>query len=212
MSTHDEAVIAEIDSVRFEEALALAVRLHHGQVRKGSEVPYISHPLAVAAIALEYGASEDEAIAAVLHDTIEDCGGSAAREEIRGRFGDRVTEIVDGCTDSDVTPKPPWRKRKDAYIAHIPTASHSVRLVSMADKLHNSQSILRDHRRLGEAVWERFRGGRDGTLWYYRALVQAFRSAGAHPLLDELDRTVTQLECEARPGAATPPGANAEAR
>jgi (p)ppGpp synthase/HD superfamily hydrolase len=198
------------DSGRFEEALALAVKLHHGQLRKGSRVPYISHPLAVAAIALEYGASWDEAIAAVLHDVIEDCGGPVARAEIRARFGDRVTEIVDGCTDADVTPKPPWRKRKEDYIARLPQASDSIRLVSMADKLHNSQSILRDYRRLGEQIWERFRGDREGTLWYYRALVQAYRLAGPHPLLEELDRTVTELESVARSAAPTPTGASAE--
>lgn len=186
----------ELTCDRFSEALVLAARLHGGQVRKGTSIPYISHLLAVTAIALEYGATEDEAIAALLHDAIEDAGGAVAREEIRRRFGDGVVEIVDGCTDAEVVPKPPWRERKEAYIAHVAHASHSVRLVSMADKLHNAQSTLRDYRTIGEELWYRFRGGRDGTLWYYRALVSAFRQAGASPLLEELDRVVTELERE----------------
>jgi len=130
----------------------------------------------------------------LLHDAIEDAGGAAAREEIRRRFGDGVVDIVDGCTDAEVIPKPPWRERKEAYIAHVAHASRSVRLVSMADKLHNAQSILRDYRAHGEELWHRFRGGREGTLWYYRALVSAFRQAGTDPLLEELDRVVTELE------------------
>ncbi len=105
-----------------------------------------------------------------------------------------MTEIVNGCTDSDTIPKPPWRQRKEAYIAHIPNASTSVRLVSAADKLYNAQSILNDYRLLGDAVWERFKGGKNGTLWYYRALVQAFRSVESTPLIDELERIVSEIE------------------
>jgi GTP pyrophosphokinase len=181
-------------SNRFTEALTYATELHANQVRKGSGVPYIAHLLGVASIALEYGASEDEAIAALLHDAIEDQGGAATREEIRRRFGDTVTEIVDGCTDAEIIPKPPWRQRKEAYIAHIPNASPSVLLVSAADKLHNARSILKDYRILGEAVWERFKGGKEGSLWYYRALVEAFRQTGSIPLIDELERVVSDLE------------------
>ncbi|MCL1467278.1 HD domain-containing protein [Argonema galeatum] len=179
---------------RFTEALVFATQLHANQVRKGSGVPYIAHLLGVTSIALEYGANEDEAIAALLHDAIEDQGGAATRSEIRRRFGDTVTAIVDGCTDSDTTPKPPWRQRKEAYIAHIPTASLSVLLVSASDKLYNARSILKDYRVLGESVWERFKGGREGSLWYYRALVNAFRQAWSSPLIDELDRVVSELE------------------
>ncbi|MCL1471801.1 HD domain-containing protein [Argonema antarcticum] len=181
-------------SERFTEALVFATQLHANQVRKGSGVPYVAHLLGVASIALEYGANEDEAIAALLHDAIEDQGGAATRSEIRRRFGDTVTAIVDGCTDSDTTPKPPWRQRKEAYIAHIPTASPSVLLVSASDKLHNARSILKDYRILGESVWERFKGGREGSLWYYRALVNAFRKAWSSPLIDELERVVSELE------------------
>lgn len=181
-------------SNRFTEALTYATELHANQVRKGSGVPYIAHLLGVTSIALEYGANEDEAIAALLHDAVEDQGGAATREEIRRRFGNTVTAIVDGCTDAEIIPKPPWRQRKEAYIAHIPTASPSVLLVSAADKLHNARSILKDYRILGEAVWERFKGGKEGSLWYYRALVEAFRQTGSTPLIAELKRVVLELE------------------
>ncbi|MBD2743441.1 HD domain-containing protein [Coleofasciculus sp. FACHB-1120] len=181
-------------SQRFIDALTFATTLHANQIRKGSGVPYISHLLGVTSIALEHGANEDEAIAALLHDAIEDQGGAATREEIRRRFGDTVTEIVNGCTDADTTPKPPWQQRKEAYLAHIPTASTSVRLVSAADKLHNARSILTDYHIVGEAVWERFQAGKQGTLWYYRSLVDAFRQAGSSPLIDELERVVSELE------------------
>ncbi len=181
-------------SPRFDEALVFARRLHAGQMRKGTTIPYVSHLLAVAAIVLEHGGGEDEAIAALLHDAVEDQGGAATRAEIRRRFGEHVAVIVDGCTDAETVPKPPWRERKEAYLAHIGHASPPVRLVSAADKLHNARSILADYRLLGEALWSRFRGGREGTLWYYRALVDAFRSAEPTPLIDELERTVSELE------------------
>lgn len=181
-------------SNRFSEALTYAAELHATQIRKGSGVPYISHLLGTASIALEYGANEDEAIAALLHDAIEDCGGAPIREAIRHLFGDNVTAIVDGCTDADTTPKPPWRQRKQAYLDRLPQASHSVRLVSAADKLYNARSIVKDFRLLGDSVWERFKGGKDGSLWYYRSLVEAFRKAESTPIVEELDRTVLELE------------------
>jgi len=184
-------------SDRFERAVMYAARHHKKQKRKGTHIPYISHLLSVAGIALEYGAGEDEAIAALLHDAVEDPGGrrvEEVREEIRKLFGDRVMEIVEGCTDTDVSPKPPWRERKEAYIAHIRNASPSVRLVSSADKLQNAQCILKDYRNIGEALWSRFTGGREGTLWYYRALVSSFREGHETPVVEELDRVVTELE------------------
>jgi (p)ppGpp synthase/HD superfamily hydrolase len=181
-------------SNRFTEALTYATELHADQVRKSSGVPYISHLLGVTSIALEYGANEDEAIAALLHDAVEDQGGAPTREEIRRRFGDPVTAIVDGCTDAEIIPKPPWRQRKEAYIATIPYASASVILVSAADKLHNARSILKDYRTLGETVWERFKGGKDGTLWYYRAVVEAFSTRETTALIEELERVVAELE------------------
>ena len=181
-------------SPRFEDALVFAARLHAAQTRKGSGTPYIAHLLSVAALVLEQGGDEDLAIAALLHDAIEDQGGAATREAIRARFGDRVTAVVDGCTDADTQPKPPWRARKEAYLAHLPAAPPEVRLVSAADKLHNARAILADYRRMGEDLWPRFQGGKAGTLWYYRALVTVYRHAGSTPLVEELDRTVTELE------------------
>lgn len=181
-------------SERFTQALIYATELHAHQVRKGSGVPYISHLLGVASIALEYGANEDEAIAALLHDAIEDQGGAATRAEICRRFGENVTAIVDGCTDAVTTPKPPWRERKQAYIAHLPTASASVLLVSSADKLYNARSILKDYRLLGESLWQRFQGGKAGTLWYYRAIADAFHQIQTTPIVEELTRVVTELE------------------
>ena len=181
-------------SHRFTQALVYATELHAEQIRKGSKVPYISHLLGVASIALEYGADEDEAIAALLHDAIEDQGGQTVRAEIRVRFGERVTEIVDGCTETDTTPKPPWAERKKAYIARISSTLPSVRLVSAADKLHNIRSILKDYRTAVDVVWELFKGGKQGTLWYYRSLVAAFHEADSTPIVVELDRLVTELE------------------
>jgi len=193
-------------TTRFDEALTFASRLHAPQVRKGTTIPYISHLLAVAGLVLENGASEDEAIAALLHDAVEDQGGAAVREEIRRRFGDSVVQIIDGCTDADVIPKPPWRERKEKYIAHIRLASPSVRLVSAADKLHNARAILADYRVMGEALWDRFNGGKEGTLWYYRSLVDTFREvSGSTSLVEELGRVVSELErlASAEPDASS---------
>jgi len=181
-------------SHRFEDALVYAHQLHARQKRKGTSTPYIGHLLAVCSIVIENGGNEDEAIAALLHDAIEDQGGPKTREEIRRRFGNNVTAIVEGCTDADQWPKPPWRKRKEDYIAHLPHASSSVRLVSLADKLHNARTILQDYRAIGETLWKRFNGGREGTLWYYRTLVNVFRQIEPTPLVDEFDRVVGELE------------------
>lgn len=179
---------------RFEEALVLAAQFHAQQLRKGTTIPYIAHLLAVTSLVLENGGSEDEAIAALLHDAVEDQGGADTREKIRRLFGDNVTAIVDGCSDTDVSPKPPWRERKEQYIAHLRTASSSVRLISAADKLHNVRSVLADYRILGEALWSRFNGNKVGTLWYYRAVTDTLREVSPSPLIDELDRTLTELE------------------
>jgi (p)ppGpp synthase/HD superfamily hydrolase len=181
-------------STRFEEALTYAAHLHAGQLRKGTKIPYVAHLLSVASIALRHGANEDEAIAALLHDAVEDQGGATTRQEIRRRFGENVAGIVDGCTDTDATPKPPWRPRKEAYIAHVRNAPASVRLVSAADKLDNARAILADYRQVGEEIWKRFTGGKVGTLWYYRSIVQAFRENGSSRLVDELDRVVSEIE------------------
>ena len=182
-------------SPNFEDALIYATQAHCDQTRKKTGIPYIAHVLGVTAIALEYGANETEAIGALLHDTVEDCGGAERLRDIQKRYGDDVAKIVDGCTDTDEIPKPPWRARKEAYVAHLKDSDTSTRLVSAADKLHNTRAILADLRRHGPKVFERFSGKKEGTLWYYRALVVAFRRHRDHAdLIDELDRVVTQVE------------------
>src|SRR5688572_10167420 len=185
-------------SSRFRDALVYAAELHADQMRKAGDIPYVAHLLGVTAIALEHGADEDEAIAALLHDAVEDQGGQPTAEEIRGRFGDQVVEIVLGCTDADTIPKPPWRERKEAYIAHIEHASPSVWLVAAADKLYNARSVLSDYRRLGDAVWARFSGGKEGTLWYYRTLTNKLRDKAPAALAEELEHVVSELEREVR--------------
>jgi GTP pyrophosphokinase len=189
-------------SARFEEALAFAARLHREQKRKGSDIPYVAHLLAVASFAIEHGADEDEAIAALLHDAVEDQGGSVIRAEIERRFGPGVAGIVDECSDTDQEPKPPWRERKDAYLAHLASASRSALLVTACDKLHNVRSILADYDRLGEELWKRFNGGREGTLWYYRSVVDALAGRLDSPVVDELRETVEAIEERARRGLA----------
>jgi (p)ppGpp synthase/HD superfamily hydrolase len=182
-------------SRQFEKALVYATRAHRDQTRKKTGIPYIAHILGVTAIAMEYGANETEAIAALLHDAVEDCGGTKRLRDIEKKFGKVVAKIVDGCTDTYETPKPPWRERKEAYLAHLKDSNSATRLVSASDKLHNTRAILAELRRHGLEVFERFSGKKDGTLWYYRAIVTAFRDHGDHAdLVDELDRVVTQIE------------------
>ncbi len=184
---------------RFADALTFAFDLHRTQERKDTGIPYFSHLMSVAALALENGADEEMAIAALLHDAVEDQGGRETAEKIRRRFGDRVADIVAGCTDAEVRPKPPWRQRKEAYIAHLAGAPADVVLVSAADKLHNARAILADLRAVGNAVWDRFNGGKKGSLWYYRGLVTAFRARFAEvcpqrqALVEELDRVVGEI-------------------
>ena len=179
---------------RFNEALVWAAELHADQSRKVSGAPYVSHLLRVAGLALEFGADEEEAIAALLHDAVEDQGGAPTLEEIRRRFGARVAEIVDGCTDTDQHPKPPWRGRKEADLAHLAQASPSVRLISACDKLDNVRAVLTAYRQQGEQLWSLFKGGRDGTLWYYASVLKILQAAGPSPLVDELSRAVRELE------------------
>ena len=193
-------------SDRFSKALQYAADLHAHQRRKISGVPYVAHLLRVAGIALGAGADEDEAIAALLHDAIEDQGGPKTRDQIRRRFGGRVVEIVDGCTDTDQSPKPPWRQRKEAYLAQLKNATPSVRLVSAADKLDNARSILISYRRFGEWVWDQFSGGRDGVLWYYRSAVEILKQAATNPLIEELERVVSEIEQTVTPNTGQPEG------
>jgi (p)ppGpp synthase/HD superfamily hydrolase len=177
-------------TARFDDALVYASTLHRKQLRKGASVPYFAHLMAVASMVLEEGGDEDQAIAGLLHDAVEDQGGEPTFREIRARFGDGVAQIVADCTDAWGEPKPPWRERKEAYIAHLASAQPRSLLVSLADKTHNAQSIRRDYDVIGDALWGRFKGGKDGTLWYYATLSRLFDKLLPGPLAAELRRTV----------------------
>jgi (p)ppGpp synthase/HD superfamily hydrolase len=179
---------------RFEEALIYAARLHAGQNRKGNRVPYVAHLLGVTSLVLEDGGDEDQAIAALLHDAVEDQGGLETLKEIRSRFGDRVAEIVAGCTDAFVTPKPPWADRKKAYLEHLPEKPGDIRRVSLADKLYNARAILANLHQEQERTWQHFRGGKQGTLWYFRSLADLFLESGDDFMAVELANTVDRME------------------
>jgi len=190
---------------RFLRAFLFAAEMHAGQGRKASTVPYIAHLMGVASLVLEAGGDEDLAIAALLHDVVEDCGGAPMLKEVRRRFGKRVAKIVEGCTDTDIDPKPPWRARKENYLWHLRRADQDTRLVSAADKLHNVRSILTDYRDAGESIWARFNGGRDGTLWYYRALLDEFLRSKPNRIARELELAVNDLELAAKGKKASRP-------
>ena len=177
-------------SQEFEDALLYANRLHANQHRKAGNIPYITHLMSVAALVAEYGGNEDQVIAALLHDAVEDQGGPPIFDDIRERFGQKVARIVEGCTDTDVTPKPPWLERKSAYIRSLTTAPPEVLLVSAADKLHNARSVVAGLRQDGDPHFALFKGRKEGTLWYYRSLVEVFTERGSNALTDELKRTV----------------------
>jgi GTP pyrophosphokinase len=166
---------------RFVEALRLAVDLHSRQARKGSNVPYIGHILGVCGLVIDSGGSEDEAIAAVLHDAVEDQGGAATLERIRTHFGSNVAAIVEACSDADMLPKPPWRARKEAYVQHLRTAPTSVLRVSLADKLNNLRAILQDYGQIGGALWARFDSESD-PIWYYGTLLRVFEDRLREPM------------------------------
>jgi (p)ppGpp synthase/HD superfamily hydrolase len=182
---------------RFDQAVLYAIELHRRQVRKATSIPYVSHPFAVCSLVLEDGGTEDEAVAALLHDGPEDQGGTAVLDEIRVRFGDAVATMVAGLSDAMPAPgeaKPPWHERKRAYLRHLEAATASVLRVSLADKLHNARSILVDLRADGEAVWDRFNAGRSEQAWYYRALLAVFeRRLPGSRNLPELARVLGEL-------------------
>ncbi|SEH46875.1 HD domain-containing protein [Mycolicibacterium rutilum] len=179
---------------KFHEALAYAAELHRTQTRKASEVPYVGHLLSVAGLVIEADGTETEAIAALLHDAAEDQGGEATLAEIDSRFGPEVAGIVEECSDTVITPKPPWRERKENYIAHLNTVSDSTIRVSMADKLDNARAILRDLRRYGDAVWERFNTSNPHDhLWYYQSLLEVYRRRSDSWIVDELAAVVEAL-------------------
>ncbi len=181
---------------RFEDALRFMHEKHRTQVRKGSGAPYVTHLLAVAACVGEHLGSEDQVIAALLHDVIEDQGVTV--DGLAARFGPSVAAMVDALTDATVIPKPPWRPRKEAYLARLRDEPHAVKLIAVSDKLHNARSIRRDHRVMGAAVWSRFTVEAPETLWFYRAVADALAHGWSHPLLDELYEEVAALESLAR--------------
>ena len=190
-------------SPRFAEAFALAERLHREQVRKKTQVPTISHLMAVTALVLENGGGEEEAIAALLHDAAEDCGGRPILDEIRRRFGDSVASIVEGCSDTLETPKPRWQPRKESYLEHLESAPAQTLLVSLADKVHNVRSLAFEYRRVGDRLWQRFTASREQTLWYYHSLLEIFRRRcheQLESLVDELARALDDLEAQIDPG------------
>lgn len=181
-------------TTRFQNALVFATQLHANQNRKASSTPYIAHLLGVTVLVLEAGGDEDQAIAALLHDAVEDQGGMQTFEIIRTRFGERVARIVDGCTDAYQLPKPPWKERKEEYIEHLRNVPADVRLVSLADKVHNAHAILADLRQQGSQTWDKFNGGKQGTLWYYHTLAEVFQATGDDPLTSEFNRLVVEME------------------
>ncbi|NLE38886.1 MAG: HD domain-containing protein [Pirellulaceae bacterium] len=181
-------------SHRFSDAVRFACHLHAQQRRKISKTPYVAHLLRVAGIVIESGGGEDEAIAAMLHDAVEDQGGAETHRAIDERFGSNVAAIVDECTDSAETPKPPWQERKEAFIRRIPGMSSSARRVTAADKLDNVRGLIDSFHGQGDELWRFFHGGRDGTLWYYRAVADALAETDPNPLVESLGRAVAVLE------------------
>ncbi len=181
---------------RFDDAFGYAHAVHNLQTRKGSGAPYLAHLMGVASIVLDDGGSEDEAIAALLHDAAEDHGGRPRLDDIRTRFGEAVAAIVEDCTDSWEMPKAPWLERKQAYIEHARHLPAPSLRVSAADKVHNAYAILRDLRNSGEEVWTRFRAGPDDVMAYYDSLARAYRESGGGRLVDELERIVRGIQRE----------------
>jgi (p)ppGpp synthase/HD superfamily hydrolase len=193
---------------RFDLAFHFASGLHHTHVRKGTEIPYIAHLMSVSALVLEAGGDEDQAIAALLHDAVEDQGGLPTLDTIRHLFGERAANAVESCSDStvsDPTKKLPWRERKEKYLEHLRGANEDALFVVAADKLHNARAILSDYRELGEQLWLRFNAPKEDQLWFYGALVETLRQPMAPKMLrvlvDELERVVKELkaECERCP-------------
>jgi (p)ppGpp synthase/HD superfamily hydrolase len=183
-------------SGQFSKALVYAERKHHNQVRKGGDIPYVGHLLSVASLVINDGGSEEQAIAALLHDTVEDQGGPATLEEIRANFGEDVARIVEQCSDTDEVPKPPWLERKRRYIDHLADVGRDTLLVSVADKLDNARSMLRDYHTHGSSLWDRFnRKNPHDHLWYYDSLLEAYRKNGLDSwMVDELGRVVGELK------------------
>jgi (p)ppGpp synthase/HD superfamily hydrolase len=194
---------------RLQRAFRYAAEKHEGQTRKQTAVPYLSHLMAVTSLVLEGGGDEDMAIAALLHDVVEDCGGMPRLREVHRMFGSRVAKIVEGCTDSFTDPKLPWLERKSEYLQRLKHEDAETRLVSASDKLHNVRTVLADYRHDGESIWKRFSGGREGTLWYYRALSDEFQERKPNRITRELAIAVQQLE---KAAGVKPPRARQKSR
>ena len=194
--TNATAGRAKALSSRFVDALAFAIKAHGHQARKGGDVTYVAHLLGVASLVLEAGGDEETAIAGLLHDCIEDTDTTA--QEIEVAFGPRVAAIVEACTDAHVRPKPPWRDRKERYVAHLRSRATStdVLVVSRADKLHNARAILHDYRDVGDKLWSRFKEGPEQQLWYYDTLTGIFAERLPGTMTDELRRVVDELRTE----------------
>ncbi len=178
-----------VDPQRLTDAFTFAATAHAKQVRKGTMIPYVAHLMSVSALVLEHGGDEDQAIAGLLHDVIEDCG-IAYEPSIRERFGERVARIVRACTDADTHPKPPWQERKVTYLRHLQQEGQDVLLVSAADKLHNARAIVSDQHAIGPAVFERFSATQEQVLWYYRTLSEIYRNKMPGRLAEEVVRIV----------------------
>ncbi|HEY61390.1 MAG TPA: HD domain-containing protein [Anaerolineae bacterium] len=186
--------LSNVLTQRFAEALEYAFHLHANQTRKGKNTPYFAHLLGVTSLVLEMGGDEDEAIAALLHDAVEDQGGEKTLNQIKHLYGKRVASIVKGCTDSCTTPKPPWTGRKEQYLEDLKTASIEVLRVSLADKLHNARTIVIDLRKEGDEVWQKFNGGKEGTLWYYQESSNSFERLPQKYFVDEFQKVIHEIE------------------
>jgi (p)ppGpp synthase/HD superfamily hydrolase len=185
--------MADAYSTRLDDALLFTAQAFRGKIRKGTKVPYLTHLLAVAALVGEGKGDEDLIIAALLHDWLEDIPG-AEMSALAQRFGPRVAQLVEACSDCQGHPKPPWKERKDKYLAHLRTAASEVKLISAADKLHNCRSIVTDLQTIGPDIFNRFNAGKSGTLWYYQQVVVALKHDGWHHwLLDRLEAEVAEM-------------------
>lgn len=191
--TNERTAMPAAYSERFARALQMAYELHARDARKGKGTSAMGHLLSVAGIVIEYGGSEDEAIAALLHDAIEDAGGLATEKRIREAFGETVASIVRGCTDTDQTPKPPWEPRKQAYLEHLASAGAAARFVSCADKLANVRSMVADLQTTGEQFWKRFNGPKHRQLWLYGAYAEEFLREPSPAMAAELSVQVKRL-------------------
>jgi len=175
-----------------DSALIFAAVAHQNQKRKATDIPYIVHPVGVMLILIEFGENDPELLAAaLLHDTVEDSG--VTHDQIRKEFGDRVAEIVAGCSEPDKDDT--WENRKNHTIHYIKGAPRHIQLVSAADKLHNLRSMIKDYEEVGDKVWSRFKRGKDDIAWYYRSVLASLREGGlsGHPLMKELDALITEL-------------------